>query len=477
MLITSDPDLVRRMSAVRSAFTRGPWYAALKLHPERENITSYVDERKHADIRSRMAPGYSGKENAFLEHDVDATLTQMHDLICDKYLNRPEDGTFRVVDLSRITSYFTLDVISKIAFGQPFGFLDNDEDPFGYIENLSQFLPAIIVFGVYTELTKILKMPLLKSALPRSTDKRGLGRVMGFAAERVRERFGTKPLVRNDMLGAFINKGLSQGELESETLTQITAGSDSTASSLRLTLHFISTNPPVLGRLLSEAKAGIAAAKISRPVVKDAEARRLPYLQACIKEGLRMYPPVTGLLAKRVPQGGVYVEVDGVEKFVPGGTQIAWNSWGMMRHESIFGPDVDIFRPERWLPRDGSDEERSRIAQMTDTVSLCFGSGRFGCLGRGIAMMELNKAIFEVSELRDAGSGSCSQANKPPLQTLLRFSLQPCSLAKPFDEMVVGFYVHDNMNFVVTERRDSPTADFPTACDADAGAIDGAPES
>lgn len=399
MLVTSDPDLMRRMNAVRSTFTRGPWYAALKLHPERDNITSYIDERKHAEIRARMAPGYSGKENHHLEAEVDEKLLQMHELVAEKYLNRPEEGIFRSVDLGRITSFFTLDVISKIAFGQEFGFLANDEDPFGYLENLAQMLPAIIVFGVYTELTNLMKLPLIKSALPKNTDKRGLGRVMGFAADRVRERFGNKPVVRRDMLGAFINKGLTQGELESETLTQITAGSDSTASSLRLTLHFISTSPPILERLLAEARAGIAAGKISRPVIKDAEARTLPYLQACIKEGLRMYPPVTGLLMKRVPDGGAHIEVDGVEKFAPGGTQIGWNSWGMMRHETIFGEDVEIYRPERWLARDGSDKERARITRMTDVVSLCFGYGRFGCLGRGVATMELNKAIIEVSGL------------------------------------------------------------------------------
>ncbi|KAI5361822.1 Putative cytochrome P450 [Septoria linicola] len=456
MLITSDPELMKRMNAVRSTFTRGPWYAALKLHPERDNITSYIDERKHADIRNRMAPGYSGKENVHLEQEVDEKLLQMHDLVAEKYLNRPEEGIFKTVDLGRITSFFTLDVISKIAFGQPFGFLDEDEDPFGYLENLAQFLPAIIVFGVYTELMNILKFPLLKSALPKNTDKRGLGRVMGFAAARVRERFGSKPLIRQDMLGAFISKGLTQGELESETLTQITAGSDSTASSLRLTLHFVSTSPPILERLLNEARAGIAAGKIGRPVIKDSEARQLPYLQACIKEGLRVYPPVTGLLAKRVPDGGAHIEVDGVDKFAPGGTQIGWNSWGMMRQEGIFGEDVEIYRPERWLARDGSEKERARIARMTDVVSLCFGYGRFGCLGRGVATMELNKAIIE---------------------TLLRFNLQPCRLDKPFDEMVVGFYVHHNMNFVVTERKDvagqaEPGQDFAV----DAGAIDGAPE-
>jgi cytochrome P450 len=378
-----------------------------------------------------MSPGYAGRDNAHLEQDVDEQLQKFFDLVNSKYLARPEEGVFRTVDLSRITSFFTLDTISKIAFGQTFGFLERDEDPFGYLENLKQFLPAIIVFGVYTELTKILKIPLMKAALPKSTDKRGLGRVMGFAKERVDERFGPKPVVRQDMLGSFIKHGLTQEELESETLTQITAGSDSTASSLRLTLHFICTAPPILERLLAEVEAAIAAGQISRPIIKDSEARQLPYLQACIKEGLRVYPPLTGLMAKLVPKDGVTIDVDGTDKFVPPGVQIAWNSWGMMRHQSIFGPDCEIYRPERWLPKDSSEKEQARIAKMTETVSMCFGTGRFGCLGRGVATMELNKAIIE---------------------TLLRFNLQPCSLAKPFNEMVVGFYVHTDMDFVLTKR-------------------------
>lgn len=39
-------------------------------------------------------------------------------------------------------------------------------------------------------------------------------------------------------------------------------------------------------------------------------------------------------------------------------------------------------------------------------------------------------------------------------QTLLRFNLQPVSLARPFNEQVIGFYVHTDMNFVVTERKE-----------------------
>lgn len=125
------------------------------------------------------------------------------------------------MDLSRLMTYFTLDVISTVAFGIPFGFIANDDDPFGYIANLQQFLPAIILFGVFTELTKILRLRILAPFLPKTTDKRGLGRVMDFARERVQERFGPDAPVRKDMLGSFIAHGLSRDQLESETLTQM----------------------------------------------------------------------------------------------------------------------------------------------------------------------------------------------------------------------------------------------------------------
>lgn len=112
--------------------------------------------------------------------------------------------------------------------------------------------------------------------------------------------------------------------------------------------------------------------------------------------GLRLYPPITGLLAKEVPKTGAMIEVDGVEKFAPGGTQIAWNSWGLMRSETIFGPDSKIFRPERWLMTDVAGEKLHHLARMNETLALCFGYGRFGCLGKGVATMELNKALIEV---------------------------------------------------------------------------------
>ena len=95
------------------------------------------------------------------------------------------------------------------------------------------------------------------------------------------------------------------------------AGSDTTATAVRATLLFLITTPRVLWRLRAEIDEAVNSGSISNPI-KDQEARALPYLQACIKEGLRMFPPVTGLVSKMVPPEGD--TINGV--FLPGGTDI-----------------------------------------------------------------------------------------------------------------------------------------------------------
>ena len=59
--------------------------------------------------------------------------------------------------------------------------------------------------------------------------------------------------------------------------------------------------------------------------------------------------------------------------------------------ESIFGEDVDVFRPERFLECD--KETRLEMDRAIDTA---FGGGRWMCAGRVVATMELTKVLFEV---------------------------------------------------------------------------------
>lgn len=117
------------------------------------------------------------------------------------------------------------------------------------------------------------------------------------------------------------------------------------------------------------------------------EARKLPYLQAVIKEGLRIFPPVTGFMSKEVPPGGDTIK----GLYLPEKTTIGWSSFGLMRNEKVWGDDAKVFRPERWL--EGSPEE---IQRRELDVEMVFGYGKYQCLGKNIAYMELNKIFVQV---------------------------------------------------------------------------------
>jgi cytochrome P450 len=175
------------------------------------------------------------------------------------------------------------------------------------------------------------------------------------------------------------------------------AGSDTTASTLRAALLHLATSPIPLRRLLHEIDCGVKAGTISSPVT-EAEARDLSYLQAVIRETLRLWPPISSLMAREdLSPGKQDSNVLGNIR-IPKGTAVCWSAWAVLHSKDVFGEDADIFSPDRWLPREDVDpaKEKDRIRTMDQIVDLCFGAGKWQCLGRPIAMIELGKAIVEV---------------------------------------------------------------------------------
>jgi hypothetical protein len=82
------------------------------------------------------------------------------------------------MDLGRKVQYFTLDVISDIAYGAPFGFVETDSDVFEYIKTTEKNLPMVMVVTVFPWLLKLLNSPILKGLLPSTKDRLGFGRIM-----------------------------------------------------------------------------------------------------------------------------------------------------------------------------------------------------------------------------------------------------------------------------------------------------------
>jgi len=340
-----------------------------------------------------------------MENSIDMEIAKLIYLLETKYLST--GGDYRPVDFGEKASFFTLDVISELAFGQAFGYLDQDADVYDYLAITKNFIPVMMVLGDIPYLATALQSKYLKGLLPKESDKLGFGAFIGVAKRLVAKRFGPDAKSHPDMLQSFVRHGLTQEEASGEALLQVVAGSDTSAGCIRTVMLSLLTNPISYRKLRAEIDNGIAAGKVSSPI-KDSEGRQLPYLQAIIKEALRLMPPASGAFYKEVPPAGDMIN----GMFIPGGTQIGSSPMAIHCSKKIFGADADHFRPERWL-----EAGPEKFAEMSNTVDLVFHYGKYQCLGKNVALMEFNKIFVEVSMSdMDLGHGN----KYLPLAQLLR---------------------------------------------------------
>jgi len=335
---------------------------------------------------------YSGKENLELELAIDERLAELLNLVRTKYVS--SDGHAVPMDLAKKIQYFTLDVISSVGLGKPFGMLRSDSDIDQYIQSSEEGLITAKV-ALAMGISWMAQAPVLGSFIaPSPKDNNGFGKMMAACFRCVDERTTRDTDQRSDMLAAFIRHGVSGDDLKSEALEQIIAGSDTTASAIRGALLQLMTNPRVYAKLQREVDDAVCDGKAPTPgegFISSAQAKQLPYLQAVIRESMRTRPPVVNIFSRDVPPAGDTVDVNGETVFLPPGSCIGYSALPMHRSEKIYGKDAKAFRPERWFEADGD-----KLAEMVRTNKLIFGHGRFLCMGKTVAEIELEKTLFEL---------------------------------------------------------------------------------
>lgn len=197
-------------------------------------------------------------------------------------------------------------------------------------------------------------------------------------------------LTTNYLQGSFLRHGLDRRSAESEVMFSIIAGSDTTATALHTTVLHVASDARVSARLRDEIRRAVRDGRIpplSSPATFE-QASSLPYLQAALWESLRIHPPFGGLIMKQTGAEGDFFG----GQHIPPGTRVGHSTWAVTHDVRVFGADVDVYRPERWL--EAGEKAAGAMRRQTELV---FGSGRFGCPGRVIAFRELNKVLVEVS--------------------------------------------------------------------------------
>ncbi|KZV94362.1 cytochrome P450 [Exidia glandulosa HHB12029] len=112
--------------------------------------------------------------------------------------------------------------------------------------------------------------------------------------------------------------------------------------------------------------------------------KALPYLNAFIREVLRVHGPTPGFLERVVPPEGTCFQ----GHFIPGGTIVSGQSWTSHRDPLLY-PDPLVIKPERWVAKVGDGWTAKRVAPEVYAGWFPFGQGPRACVGRPLAEIEL----------------------------------------------------------------------------------------
>ena len=112
-----------------------------------------------------------------MESTIDKQISRLVQLIENNYISTPQ--TYKPMDFAQKTQYFTLDVISDLAFARPFGYLENDADPYDYIKITSAYMPVMVLLGNMPSLVNMLHSKFLRGLFPAASDRLGFGAFIG----------------------------------------------------------------------------------------------------------------------------------------------------------------------------------------------------------------------------------------------------------------------------------------------------------
>ncbi|ETS84606.1 hypothetical protein PFICI_02631 [Pestalotiopsis fici W106-1] len=309
----------------------------------------------HRRMRRLLSHGFSAQKMS----EQQPLIRQYIDLLIRRVREVGEQGS-KAVDMVSWFNWTTFDIIGDLAFGEPFGCLENS----GYHPWVAAIFSAV---KVNTWLGLVARYPSLSSSLalfiPKSM-KEGAEAHDNLTRLKVDKRLSLKTS-RPDFVDAMLSKGdlsMTKEEIYDNAGLLIGAGSETTATALSAATFFLTMHPNVLQKLTQEIRTSFE----SEDAINIQGVQKLDYMLAVLDETMRLHPPPP---------------VANLRQACPGGTRIGVWHWAMFRNPNNFLLP-NSFIPERWLGDKRFINDNKQSFQP-------FSYGPRNCIGKNLAYVEM----------------------------------------------------------------------------------------
>ncbi|KAF9888971.1 hypothetical protein FE257_008141 [Aspergillus nanangensis] len=385
LVSVGDPAAINVIYNASDKFQKSPFYVPFMIYDEEGLLPDPLvlsDKTMHTRMKKNAYSAYSMGSMLQLEPLVDAVTARLF-----KSLDEISGTAGHACDLGQWLRLYVTDVIFAVTFGEDMDFMQKG-DPIGMMSMLEYIAgDYVAIVGQIPWLHKFLLGNGLVTSLVVGRNSPD-GAVLDLARAQV-ARFREK-VSAQEVSGpcTFVQRLLEQQQKDPSSITDrelithafgnITAGADTTAIAMRTIIFNVVKHPDIYHRLCREIRD---EAKLSLPV-SYADANALRYLDAVIKEALRIHPPNGVMYGRTVPAEGATI----CGQYIPGGVEVGISPWVVHYDLELF-PEPEKFQPERWLADDSSLVARRRRALFA------FSAGSHTCLGKNISLMEITKLV------------------------------------------------------------------------------------
>jgi cytochrome P450 / NADPH-cytochrome P450 reductase len=292
---------------------------------------------------------------------------------------RARHGPNHSVDVVDDMTRLTLDTLALCAMDYRFNsfYLNEERHPFN--QALSRVAAEADKRTVLPEFLNVFR--------PRAVAqfKKDVQTMSDICREIVHKRRANPEPEGRDLLHSMLNgrdpktgDSLTEENIIHNLNTFIIAGHDTTSGLLSFTLYYLLDNPETL----LKARAEVDSVIDDDETLSVKHLQNLPYVDAVLKESIRLQPPVAGVHLRPLRD----VEIIGGKYLLKKTDPIAVLLQKLHRDPAVWGADAEAFKPERMAP-----EKFDKLPQNSYKP---FGNGPRACIGRAFAWQEAMMVRF-----------------------------------------------------------------------------------